>query len=117
MISPFNKNLEGFVIRNESIMSNHEKRQSQKNLSRRSFIGTVSAATAAFTLVPRHVLGGNGYTSPSDMVNVAGIGVGARGGSDIRGICDPYLRVIQKPRSIWIGVRCLKRKSRLMRSL
>ena len=70
-------------------MNKYEKRQSQKNLSRRNFIGTVSAAAAAFTIVPRHVLGGNGYTSPSDMVNVAGIGVGAQGGNDIRGISSP----------------------------
>lgn len=76
-------------MRKESIMSKHEKRQIQENLSRRSFIGKVSAATAAFTIIPRHVLGGNGYTSPSDMVNVAGIGVGAQGGNDIRGISSP----------------------------
>ena len=43
------------------------------NFTRREFLGTVAAA-AAFTIVPRSVLGGPGYTAPSDMVNLAGIG-------------------------------------------
>ena len=34
-------------------------------------------------------MGGKGYTAPSDMVNIAGIGIGSRGGSDIREICAP----------------------------
>ncbi|MBN2029521.1 Gfo/Idh/MocA family oxidoreductase [bacterium] len=72
-------------------MSRDEKRESNKNshLSRRSFLGTAGTAAAAFTIVPRHVLGGAGYQAPSDMVNVAGIGVGSRGGQDIQGIADP----------------------------
>lgn len=63
--------------------------KSSKGLSRRDFIGKTAAATAAFTIVPRHVLGGKGYTAPSDMVNVAGIGVGSQGGGDIRNIATP----------------------------
>jgi predicted dehydrogenase len=51
--------------------------------TRRKFLKATSAATFAFTLVPRHVLGGAGYTAPSDRVNVAGIGVGGMGGGDI----------------------------------
>ncbi|QEG20803.1 Gfo/Idh/MocA family protein [Mariniblastus fucicola] len=48
-------------------------------INRRKFIkaGAVSAAT--FTIVPRHVLGGAGFTAPSDRVNVALIGAGGRG--------------------------------------
>jgi predicted dehydrogenase len=49
-----------------------------KHLNRRNFLGA-SAATAAFTIVPRHVLGGNGNTAPSEKVNIAGIGVGGMG--------------------------------------
>lgn len=70
-----------------------KKEKSEKNagkgLSRRAFIGRTAAATAAFTIVPRHVLGGPGFTAPSDMVNVAGIGLGNQGGSDIRNIATP----------------------------
>ena len=37
----------------------------------------------------RSVLGGPGYTAPSDMVNLAGIGVGSQGGGDIQNIATP----------------------------
>jgi predicted dehydrogenase len=72
-------------------MKKNEKTRSQKgkSLSRRNFIGTVGAASAAFTIIPRYTLGGIGYTAPSDMLNVAGIGVGGRGSSDIIAICPP----------------------------
>jgi predicted dehydrogenase len=43
-----------------------------------------AAATAtAFTFIPRHVLGGARYISPSEKLNVACIGVGGMGGSDV----------------------------------
>ena len=48
-------------------------------LSRRQFVGAVGAAAALFTVVPRRVLGGPGYVAPSDLVNVACIGVGGMG--------------------------------------
>ncbi len=51
-------------------------------MSRRDFMGAAAAA-AAFTVVPRHVLGGRGRTAPSDKLNVACIGVGGMGGSDV----------------------------------
>jgi predicted dehydrogenase len=47
--------------------------------SRRKFLKTSAAAATAFTIVPRHVLGGTGFTAPSDKVNVALIGAGGRG--------------------------------------
>src|SRR5262249_53120585 len=46
--------------------------------NRRKFLGT-AAATAAFTIVPRHVLGGPGVVAPSDKINLAYIGVGTQG--------------------------------------
>ena len=64
-----------------------------KGLSRRDFIGKTAAAAAAFTVVPRHVLGGPGFTAPSDMVHVAGIGLGNQGGSDIMNIATPDVPV------------------------
>ena len=51
-------------------------------ISRRDFIHGVAAATP-FTIVPRHVLGGTGYTSPSDKLNIACIGVGGIGIRDV----------------------------------
>lgn len=61
---------------------------SRKKVSRRRFVGDVAAAGLTFTIVPRHVLGGKGYTAPSDTPNVAAIGVGGKGRSDIDGIRD-----------------------------
>jgi len=54
-------------------------------MSRRDFIGT-AGAVAAFTIVPRHTLGGAGQTPPSEKLNIAGIGVGGRGGDVLRGV-------------------------------
>ncbi len=67
-------------------MNKYGKRQSQKNLSRRSFIGKVSTATAAFTIVPGHAVSGLGHIPPSDKLNVAGIGFGGKGASDIAAV-------------------------------
>lgn len=56
---------------------------SPKGINRRRFIGTSAAASAGFMIVPRHVLGGPGYIPPSDKVNIAGIGVGGKGHSNL----------------------------------
>jgi len=52
--------------------------------SRRSFIKKAAAGAASVFIVPRHVLGGPGYTAPSDQINLAAIGAGGKGASDIR---------------------------------
>ncbi|MBN1359845.1 MAG: Gfo/Idh/MocA family oxidoreductase [Sedimentisphaerales bacterium] len=54
----------------------------KKTISRRQFMGAAASA-AAFTIVPRHVLGGAGNTAPSDKINIAGIGIGGQGRSDL----------------------------------
>jgi hypothetical protein len=46
--------------------------------NRRRFLGTAATA-AAFTIVPRHVLGGPGVVAPSDKITLAYIGVGTQG--------------------------------------
>jgi len=55
-------------------------------MSRREFLGGSAAAAAAFMIVPRHVLGGPGNTPPSDKLNIACIGVGGKGSSDIQSV-------------------------------
>ena len=50
--------------------------------SRRDFLRkalTAGAAGAAFTIVPRHVLGAEGFTPPSGKPSLAGVGVGGVG--------------------------------------
>lgn len=56
------------------------------NVSRRDFMAGMAATSAVFTIVPGHVLGRNGNTPPSNKLNIAGIGVGGRGGGDIRAV-------------------------------
>jgi hypothetical protein len=48
-------------------------------MDRRKFIKTSLAATTAFTILPRFVLGGKGFTPPSDQLTKAVIGVGGMG--------------------------------------
>ncbi len=51
-------------------------------LSRRTFVAATGAA-AAFTIVPRRVLGGPGHVPPSERVNIGAIGVGGQGIEDM----------------------------------
>jgi predicted dehydrogenase len=51
--------------------------------NRRRFLGG-AAATAAFTVIPRHVLGRPGVPSANNRLQIAGIGVGGIGSLDIQ---------------------------------
>jgi len=59
-------------------------KSTQAEASRRAFLKRAAAATAAFQIVPGHVLGLNGQTPPSRKLNVAGIGVGGMGGNNVK---------------------------------
>jgi len=61
-----------------------------RRISRRRFLGTMATAGAAFTIVPRHVLG-RGFVPPSDKLNIACIGVGGRGAWNVRGVSSENL--------------------------
>ncbi|MEZ5071639.1 MAG: Gfo/Idh/MocA family oxidoreductase [Bacteroidales bacterium] len=75
-----------------------------KGLSRRAFLGTTAAATAGFTIVPSRVVSGLGYKAPSDKLNIAGIGVGGMGRTNLRNmatenivaLCDVDWKYSQK---------------------
>ena len=54
--------------------------------SRRRFVATAATAAAAVTILPRHVLGGPRFVAPSDKVNVAIIGVGGQGRTNVRAL-------------------------------
>src|SRR6184192_2802122 len=54
----------------------------KKEISRRVFLTEVAAGGAACAIVPRHVLG-RGFTPPSDTLNIAGVGVGGMGRSNL----------------------------------
>jgi Oxidoreductase family, NAD-binding Rossmann fold/Oxidoreductase family, C-terminal alpha/beta domain len=48
-------------------------------MSRRKFVELAASSAVAFTIVPRHVLGGKNYIAPSDKITLAYIGVGTQG--------------------------------------
>jgi predicted dehydrogenase len=61
--------------------------------SRRKFIRNISLA-AGFYIVPRHVLG-RGFVAPSDKLNIAGIGAGGKGESDLAEFAkSPYVNIV-----------------------
>jgi len=55
----------------------------QGRFTRRQFLGTGATATAAFMVLPGHVLGLDGATSPNEKLNIAGVGIGGQGNSDL----------------------------------
>ena len=59
-----------------------------RKFSRRDFMGGAAGAAVAFTIVPRHVLGGPGHTPPSEKLDIAGVGVGGMGGSDLQSLAS-----------------------------
>ncbi len=59
------------------------KGKEKTSISRRRFIGTLGTAAAGFTILPNTVIGGLGHIAPSDKLNIAGIGVGGVGGTNI----------------------------------
>jgi predicted dehydrogenase len=64
--------------------------------TRRTFLKEAAVAAAGFTIVPRHVIANSGVTPPSDLLNIAGVGVGGMGrsnlvslsGQNIVALCD-----------------------------
>jgi myo-inositol 2-dehydrogenase / D-chiro-inositol 1-dehydrogenase len=67
----------------------------KNNLGRRDFLRKTSIAATAFTIIPRRVLGGSGYTAPSDQLTKGIIGVGGMGrghfeyeGTKLLAVCD-----------------------------
>lgn len=59
-----------------------------KSQNRRKFLKNAGAAAAVFSIVPRYVIGGNGFVAPSDTLYIAGIGVGGKGESDLSSIAE-----------------------------
>lgn len=57
--------------------------QQSKN-SRRKFLKTSAIAGGSFFILPRYAIGGKGYIAPSDKLNIAAIGAGGKGTTDIR---------------------------------
>ncbi|RIH64078.1 gfo/Idh/MocA family oxidoreductase [Mariniphaga sediminis] len=55
-------------------------------MNRRNFIGKAAAGAAAVTIIPRHVMGGNGFVAANDRINLGYIGVGKQVTTLLKGI-------------------------------
>ncbi len=62
--------------------------------SRRQFIRNTAIIGSSFFIVPRHVMG-RGFIAPSDKLNIAGIGAGGKGASDLLEFAkSPYVNIV-----------------------
>jgi hypothetical protein len=57
-----------------------------KKVSRRSFIGTAGALAAGFTILPGSVVSGIGKKAPGDRLNIAVVGIGGMGNSNLKAV-------------------------------
>ncbi len=72
------------------------KKTETSSVSRRNFLGTTAAAAAGITILPSNVIAGLGHKAPSDKLNIACVGAGGMGASNLRnvasenivGLCD-----------------------------
>ncbi len=74
-------------------------------INRRKFVEVISSGALAFTILPRHVLGGKNYVAPSDKITLAYIGCGTQGIREllpllqntqfhVTAVCDPNKNAI-----------------------
>src|SRR5512146_1064779 len=70
-------------------------------IDRRRLLGTTAASAAAFTIVPRHLLGGPDHVAPSDKLTFGYVGCGTQGLTEmaallavpevqVAAVCDPH---------------------------
>src|SRR5690349_23612194 len=57
--------------------------QPTSDLNRRNFLKTTAVAGSAFMVLPAGVVGLRAGTSPNEKLNLAGIGIGGQGASDL----------------------------------
>ncbi len=63
-------------------------------LNRRKFLGAAAVA-GAFSLVPRHVLGGAGHVAPSEKLVMAHIGMGTQGFNELGALLEhPRIQIV-----------------------
>ena len=69
-------------------------RNHNRKITRREFVSSTAVA-AAFTIVPRHALGGRGRPAPSETLTLGCIGVGDQGTRDMKTFLDkPDVRIV-----------------------
>jgi len=64
------------------------------DINRRKFMGSAAAA-GAFSVVPRHVLGGAGHVAPSEKITLAHIGMGTQGFRELGSLlAEPRIQIV-----------------------
>lgn len=79
-------------------------KDTKKKFSRRDFIKAGTLSAAGFMIVPRHVLGGQGFVPPSDQVNIGIIGAGGKGRQNTANLLkldDVKVTAITDPANYW----------------
>ena len=61
-------------------------KENLKNITRRSFIERTGVVAAGLTIIPGSVMSGFGHKAPSDKLNIAAIGIGGMGNSNLRAV-------------------------------
>jgi hypothetical protein len=61
-------------------------KENSKNITRRSFIERSGAVAAGLTILPSSVVSGLGHKAPSDKLNIAAVGIGGMGNSNIKAV-------------------------------
>jgi hypothetical protein len=82
-----------FPTQNDQV-NRPDQKNKNRGLSRRDFIASTTAATAAFTIVPKRVLG-FGQPAPSDKIVMAHIGCGIQGFAELPPLlASPDLQIV-----------------------
>jgi hypothetical protein len=61
-------------------------KENSKKITRRRFIGTTGTVAAGFTILPGSVISGLGHRAPSDKLNIAAVGIGGVGTSNLNAV-------------------------------
>jgi len=67
-------------------MKKPEKNQEKAGMSRRNFVATSATAAIGLTILPSGIISAKGRLAPSDKLNIAGIGIGGMGHSNINNL-------------------------------
>lgn len=67
-------------------MNNYQDDKKGNNLSRRQFVSRTAAVVAGFTIIPGGIISAKGRIAPSDKLNIAGIGIGGMGRTNINNL-------------------------------
>ena len=71
------------------------KMAKSKKINRREFLVSAAAASLAFTVIPRQVMGGPGFIAPSDKITIGYIGCGTQGLREMASlISNPALQIV-----------------------